>query len=477
MTFVTFKLLPRQRRLTALPTIALVIALQTRSGYTAPPQPPAADKFRGFVTVSGSQFLDNANRPLLLHGINVVNKSKAEGYTKDIEQSDFAAIRSWGMNCVRLGIFWDGLEPRPGTIDVAYLDRIARIVGWAKAEGVYVLLDMHQDLYSAKFSDGAPDWATLDDGHRYTPTAVWSDAYYTSKAVQTALDHFWANTPATDGVGLQDHYARVWRRVAERFRDEPAVLGYDLMNEPYPGHDNARNRAAMFHKLFELLRARPGEKTPSFAQLADFAGTPEGRKQISEWMCDVELFSATLAAGAPIMQAFERERLQPFYARLRSAIRQVDPRHIIFLEPATSANIGIPSAIMPLLDDKGSRDPQQAYAPHAYDIVTDTPQSGPGSSNARIELILARHADKACELNMPLVIGEWGAYYQNSAAADAARFVVRQLDVLHCGDMYWDYQRKLHRSPLHDALTRNPAKTVPKCARRMDREIRASSHD
>jgi endoglycosylceramidase len=192
------------------------------------------------------------------------------------------------------------------------------------------------------------------------------------------------------------------------------------------------------------------------------AGTPDGRKQIMAWLGDIELFSAMLAAGTPIMQAFERERLQPFYARVRGSLRQVDARHIIFLEPAKSANIGISSAITPLVDDQGSRDPQQAYAPHAYDIVTDTPQSGPGSSNARIKLIFRRHAEKARELNMPLVIGEWGAYYQNPAAAEAARFVVRQLDALQCGDMYWDYQRELHRSPLLDALKRNPATTAPK---------------
>ncbi len=412
------------------------------------------DNSRGLIVVSGGQFLDGAGKPLLLHGINVINKSQAEGYTKNIEQSDFAAIRSWGMNCIRLGIFWDGLEPQPGKIDEAYLDRIARIVAWAKAEGLYVLLDMHQDLFSVKFSDGAPAWATLDDGKPYTPTAVWSDAYYTSEAVQTALDNFWANSPGPDGVGLQDHYAQVWRRVAERFRDEPAVLGYDLMNEPYPGRDNVRNRLAIINKLVELLPARLGEKAPSLGQLAVLAGTPDGRKQFTDWLGDMELFSAMLDAGTPIMQSFERERLQPMYARVRRSIREVDPRHIIFLEPATSANIGIPSAITPLVDEQGGRDSQQAYAPHGYDIVTDTPHSGLRSSNARIELIFKRHAEKAQELKMPLLIGEWGAYYEDPSAVEAARFVVRQLDALQCGDTYWAYRRTFGQSPLRNAIRR-----------------------
>ncbi|MCX6914590.1 MAG: cellulase family glycosylhydrolase [Verrucomicrobia bacterium] len=145
--------------------LALITSLQLGCRPSAVPRPAsAAGGIPGRVTASGTQFLDGAGKPLLLHGINVVNKSKAEGYTGGIERADFAAIRSWGMNCVRLGILWDGLEPQPVKIDDQYLDRIALIVGWAKAEGLYVLLDMHQDLFSVKFSDGAPAWATLDEG-------------------------------------------------------------------------------------------------------------------------------------------------------------------------------------------------------------------------------------------------------------------------------------------------------------------------
>lgn len=440
---------------------AVIIAFHT-VGCITPLECDAAEDGGTSVTVSGMQFIDGAGKPLLLHGINVVNKSPAEGYTKNIEPSDLATIRSWGMNCIRLGILWDGLEPQPGKINEEYLDRIARIIGWAKAETLYVLLDMHQDLYSVKFSDGAPAWATLDEGKPYTPTTVWSDAYFTSDAVQAALDHFWANSPAPDGIGLQDHYARVWRRVAERFRDEPAVLGFDLMNEPYPGRDNAKNRLVMAGKLFALLPAKLGDKMPSPEVLAKGADSPEGRKQLAEWLNDQELFKAMLDAGTPIMQMFERERLQPMYARVAKAIRAVDARHIIFIEPTTSANIGIPSAIAPLVDEGGQRDRQQAYAPHAYDIVTDTPQSGRGSSNARIELIFNRHAQKARELKMPLLIGEWGAYYEDPNAVEAAKFVIRQLDKLQCGDTYWDYQRKLKGSPLLSALTRTSTPSASK---------------
>lgn len=57
-------------------------------------------------------------------------------------------------------------------------------------------LDMHQDLFSVKFSDGAPARAPLDEGRLYTRSAVWSGASYARPAVQTALDHIWANSAA-----------------------------------------------------------------------------------------------------------------------------------------------------------------------------------------------------------------------------------------------------------------------------------------
>jgi len=361
------------------------------------------------------------------------------------------------MNCVRFGILWDGLEPQPGKIDEDYLNRIAQCIQWAKAQGLYVLLDMHQDLYSVKFSDGAPLWATLDEGKPHTTGSVWSDAYYASQAVQTALDHFWANSPAPDGMGLQEHYARVWQHVASRFSGEPAVLGYDLMNEPSPGVDGGRCQLAILGRMAELVGTRPGQKALSAEMLAQMQGSSEGRKQLTQWLGDVELYTKVLEAGTPVMQDFERTRLIPMYARVAQAIRGVDTRHILFLEPAMDTNMGIVSALEPLKNSQGGRYPQQAYAPHGYDIVTDS-DSLQLTSNARVELIFRRHAEKARELRMPMLVGEWGAYYLDQKAVEPARFIISQFDKYGCSDTYWSYEPKLGQSPLLGALRRSMSK-------------------
>ncbi|HYY23139.1 MAG TPA: hypothetical protein VE780_14800, partial [Thermoleophilaceae bacterium] len=54
-------------------------------------------------------------------------------------------------------------------------------------------------------------------------------------ALIRAFDRFWANSPGPGGVGLQDRLAAAWRHVAARFSSERRLVGYDLLNEPWPG--------------------------------------------------------------------------------------------------------------------------------------------------------------------------------------------------------------------------------------------------
>jgi endoglycosylceramidase len=410
--------------------LTIVVLLCGHFGHAA----PAA----GFVRVSGRSFLDANGKPLILHGINMVNKRRQGA---DPVEADFDAVRGWGMNCIRLGFVWDGVEPEPGKIDAAYIDRIAHLVDLAKARGLYVFLDMHQDLYSAKFGDGAPAWATLDDGQPHTRGNPWSDAYYASEAVHASLDHFWANRNASDGVGLQEHYAQAWQALAKRFAGEPWVVGYDIMNEPPPGEDFRRARDAAVAGL-----------APQGKPEALMVG-PDAHKQFLELMQDAKAYGAMLDKWAPLLQAWERTRLMPFYTRVAHAIRQVDSRHILVLEPGISSAHGVRTAITPLSDANGKRDPQQAFSPHAYDITTDNAGVA-SSSNARMELIMAIHDHEARRLNMPMWVGEWGAFYNEPSAAAMARFTVGLYDRYHSGDAYWSYERRLASSPILPALAR-----------------------
>ncbi|HFE53715.1 MAG TPA: hypothetical protein ENK07_09730, partial [Bacteroidetes bacterium] len=413
------------------------------------------------ISVRDTHFVDAQGRQVLLHGVSVGSKDPERGYLGPETREDFARFRAWGFNCIRFMIFWDGVEPEPGAFDDAYLDSVATRVRWAHQTGLYVLLDMHQDLYSVRFADGAPEWATITDGKpNLNPGAVWSDAYFTSPAVQTALDHFWANSPAPDGVGLQDHYARAWRHVAQRFADEPAVVGYDLMNEPFPGSEAREAQQGLFAAGQKIFAAQAGEQFGPGGDLMQWWLTPEGRSRILALLCNADLYGRLVDAVYPIYRRFEVAKLQPFYEKVAQAIRQVDSTHILFLEPSMASNMGTYSSLEPLKDAAGRRDPLQAYAPHGYDLVTDTPDVT-RPCDERVRLIFERHAETARRLGMPMFVGEWGAYGFHAGAEEAAWKVVHVFEQLRCSETYWAYEKNLEQTSYFPALWRPFPERVP----------------
>lgn len=416
---------------------------------------PAPVDASRFVTTSGLRFIDTEGREVLLTGVNVVDKSPARGYLSWHSEEDFARLRDWGMNVIRLGIIWDGLAPEPGVYNDEYLAEMDKRIEWAAKHGLYVFLDMHQDLYSVLYSDGAPEWATLTDDLPHVHVGeVWSDAYLTSPAVQRAFDNFWANKPAADGIGIQDHYAAAWRHVARRYADNPTVIGYDLMNEPFPGSLILAGQGAMIDKAAELLKGELGDGAPTAEELIGMWLDPAGRSQLMEYMNNIDFFRELVDASGAAYEEFDRTQLTGMYQRVANAIREVDANHIIFMEASYASNLGVYSHIEPILGPDGKRDPQQAYAPHGYDIVVDTPDLAKGN-NARVEFIFERHHETARRLDMPMLVGEWGAFGGHGPAIlPAAWGVVGVFEKLGCSDTYWEYGTYLIDAAYLPALQR-----------------------
>jgi endoglycosylceramidase len=236
---------------------------------------------------SGRWITDANGRVTVLHGLNMVYKRPpyapdAVGFGDD----DAAFLASEGYNTVRVGLIYKAVEPSPGVYDDAYLARIERTVDTLGKHGIVSLLDFHQDMYNERFQgEGWPDWAVQDDGLPAQPQNGFPVNYLLMPALQRAFDHFWANDPGPGGVGLQDRYAAAWRHVAQRFRDNEHVLGYDLLNEPWPGS--------------------------TWQQCAQPAGCPEFDARMSE-----------------------------FVERVRGAIRSADPTTLVWYEPQVLFNNG-----------------------------------------------------------------------------------------------------------------------------------------
>ena len=233
-----------------------------------------------------NHFYDDFGRVRIFHGGNRVEKHFPWLFesmvASDDELDGFASV---GFNVMRLGWMWTGFNPEENVFNYTYAKQFAGIVRRMAERGIYTLLDMHQDVMSSKFClyDGVPLWVV----NKSTPnrpfpwplqgncsSRSWGANWATEAAVHACQDLY------DNHNGMLDDLANFWKTSAQLWKDEPGVIGYELINEPFAG-DFFKDPAIML----------PGE------------------------------------AGA--------KNLQPMYHRLAEAIRPFDDRHIIFFEPVT----------------------------------------------------------------------------------------------------------------------------------------------
>jgi len=393
----------------------------------------------GFVQVEGQKFIDPQGRQILLSGINFISKDPGENYMPPQGKELFRQFRSWGFNCIRLGIIWDGLEPEPGKYNEDYLKEIDKRIRWAADNDMYVFLDMHQDLYGAKYSDGAPDWATLDEGKEHHRGAVWSDSYLISPAVQTAFDNFWNNTPASDGIGIQDHYANLWKHIAERYAKNSTVIGYDLMNEPFMGSSAQQIMPLMLGAYARVYAEETGQMPPSEEELGAMWADEASRIKALEFIATKDRYSRVVDAVYELSADFEKNQLQAMYQKVSDAIRSVDQHHILFLNHNYFANTGVSTALEATRLPDGSRDPNVVYAAHGYDLVVDT-REVENPSFERVEFIFERIAESGKRMDLPVLIGEWGALHGKSEKmVETARHLVNLFEDHKFSNTYWAF--------------------------------------
>jgi endoglycosylceramidase len=185
------------------------------------------------VRVRDGRLLDERGRTVILHGVNVVYKvapylPNGSDERTSFDAQDAARLRGWGMNAIRLGVTWKALEPTRSHVDLAYVEGLRRIMRIAAKQNLLVLLDLHQDQYSERYrGNGAPEWATLDDGIVFPPVTPGFPYDYGQPAVGRAFTNFWE-----DQDGVRSEYVRAYASLARKLRTEPNLIGYDAFNEP-----------------------------------------------------------------------------------------------------------------------------------------------------------------------------------------------------------------------------------------------------
>ncbi|MCB1014174.1 MAG: cellulase family glycosylhydrolase [Acidimicrobiales bacterium] len=278
--------MPRRARLAAVVLVAALVSGACSSGTDGSGADAAGAPSRVDGAVFGADDLpplhleggehpriaDADGRQVLLRGVNLNTLADYDRPVPGLEPTfphddgEFAEMAALGFDVVRLLVSWSRLEPEPGRIDDEYVADVRAAVDAAAAEGLYTVVDMHQDAFSKHVAtpadvacpaglqravgwDGAPAWATLTDGR----STCNNGSRETSGAVVAAWTNFWADTD-----GVQGHLVEVWARLAGEFADEPAVAGYDLLNEPGigPGVDATNEALARFHRrALEAIRS------------------------------------------------------------------------------------------------------------------------------------------------------------------------------------------------------------------------------
>jgi len=190
--------------------------------------PAAAPTWR----VENGVIKDPDGRAVLLRGANVSGRNKTPPFFDFHGPADFARMHDvWGMNAVRFLVSWAAVEPERGVFDDAYLAAVKRRVQDATDAGLFVFVDLHQDLYGLGFpgGNGAPAW-TCDASHyaAYTPTTPWFLNYLDPEVI-ACVDGFWSSRE------LQSHAVEAWRHLAAALADVEGFRGFDPLNEPFWG--------------------------------------------------------------------------------------------------------------------------------------------------------------------------------------------------------------------------------------------------
>jgi len=204
-----------------------------------------------FVHADGKFLADAHGHKLILRGTNLGNWLVTEGYMLRLEKGpqsareieamvneligptdaasfwhqyrdqyitrkDIDFIAKTGFNTIRIPFHYKLFEPGDDE-GFALLDRVVR---WAREDGLYVILDMH-------CAPGGQTGANIDDSWGYP----W---LYEDEA-------------------SQQHAMEIWKRIAEHYRNDPTVLGYDLLNEPIPTYPNLKQYNSKLEPVYKKL--------------------------------------------------------------------------------------------------------------------------------------------------------------------------------------------------------------------------------
>lgn len=404
------------------------------------------------IHTKGKVLLDEHGRERIFYGINVCDKgcfveeNGARCFNYKWNDDMLKEFKKQGYNLIRLGITWEAIEPERGQYNDVYIAAIKGMLDKCHEYGMYAYVDMHQDLYSGWGNgpgDGAPAWACYTDGIEYKiPKFVWAESYFYGKATHRAFDNFWDNK-----YGVQDDFRKMWVYLAKKLDGHPALFGYDLLNEPFLGADGGK----LFKNLIKNIVTKSlQDKRISKKQLFADAFTKGNIIHVLD-QYKGNVFSEIVNTVAPIVNSFDSCSYMPFMDKTAAAVREVSEDPIIFIENSYFSNLGVEFAGRPI-QIQGKRAENQLFAPHAYDLMVDTP-AYKYANNDRVKTIFDQRKKEQNEsLDMPVIVGEWGGFSEGTEWLPHIEFLLELFDKNKWSSTYWAYFEGLIDSPMWDTL-------------------------
>ena len=178
--------------------LAVVVGGSPPAAAVAASKPDAGAAASAILRVRGAQIVDGAGRAVALRGVAFGNEvwSNTRLPRRHHDEADYRRIAAMGMNAVRFYLNYRTFEAdaAPGQYLADGWQWLDDNIAWARKHGVYLVLNMHVP---------PGGFQSLGAGK-----ALWQRA------------------------DLQERFIRLWAEIARHCRGEPAVAGYDLLNEP-----------------------------------------------------------------------------------------------------------------------------------------------------------------------------------------------------------------------------------------------------
>jgi len=229
------------------------------------------------ISNQGGKFVDTHGRVRIFHGVNVDNKSEPYLPNYLTHQQRRQLSHDWGFNIVRLNFAWAAFEPTPGNYNYPYLEQFVDLVNTYAQNGMYSIVDVHQDQYAACWcGEGFPCWSaypTWSESVYPFPSAplLGVNASYPINPTTGGIDESYCYMPGNNGDyyftvvtgqifanfydnynGVQTRFVQMFGEIAKYFANNTNVFGYEIINEPFPGniYDQSLGYLSFYNSTF-----------------------------------------------------------------------------------------------------------------------------------------------------------------------------------------------------------------------------------